>query len=766
MFIRPSKCATRCLRRQIRFISSGPENFFQRYQGLKPTSQRAPDISPDSPDEAPVRYIKDEVPAEVDDSPKSNAPVWSFRARRPKIGKTARLGIETLGRPGNVFLLGDTYLRRPNNGQKTLNNVSTKKWNDRLVLEQLDEEENELSDTSYARSNLERIRSSRQEYDVLSNEEWDTLRTTIKNGFTIVQLSDYVREFGNEPIDTNDSVWRPGMSLYINSEAVKQPLDQSTCPGAAAREILAEKILRSCWKLEIRVETGQLHLPLQTQDILMLLNSNHGPLGEFADTHGVKIDVSRSLNLVSLTGDRYSCESALEPIREFVSRIRSTPMNIGSRYASSSVFPKDDSRFDKEFLAWLGDQYGVSCDKRQTVKGGIIMAYLSDNERDADEARRSLGFALKLKRRTPPELCMHSASSEKADANPVITPDSLSWLDKRKEWFRWTKSTKEVNSLSPLEVPDETTRPCPNSLRNFVCNQRPEKYKFFKADRLSTRMTTTVGKSLFLKSSKIEAGSISTGDLRNITSQSQRIFINDIPSPHRLLSRLEPVRGDPSKTFHKIRLIPSPFNARDAPPIDLEFDIAMSDTATKPNIRTANAILDEKNMDLLLPKNTLDLRFTKTVCHDLLPESFFLMAQHENDATVASILNGLQGLAYRLPITQTQPPPPPFCHLMIPKKFVHGRKKKVSADELVEVEYMFPPLSSLLGSRLEVFNYNGLNLGFSQSFTGPMLPDQTTNLSVAMEVVSGIHPQSYSGASFDQFYGHACNLAFEFGGME
>lgn len=785
MFTRPSKCASRNLRRQIRFISSSSQHSLQRYSGPIPTSQKAPSISSDTPDETPVRYTTEEEAAAEDDTPKSNVPI---RVGRPKIGETAPLGIETLGRPGSVFVLGEKRLRQSNNGGTTVNNIATKKWNDRLVLDQLDEEENELSDSSYATINLERIRSTRQAHDVLLKNEWATLRTAIENGFTVLQLSNYVRQFGKEPIETNDSVWRPGMSLYLNSEG-EQPIDESKIPGADTRKIFAEEILRSCWKLEIKGETGQLHLPLKSQDILMLLNSKHGPLGEFAETHGVKIDVSRSLNLVSLTGDRYSCESVLEPIQDFVSRIRSTTMSIISPYASSSIFPKGDSRFDEEFLAWMGDQYGVACDKREMSKKGINIAYLPDNKRDAEEARRNLGFGLILKRdpegtrknlgfglilqkRAPSELCMHATSSEKADVNPVNTPDSLSWLDKRKEWFRWTKSTKGVNSLSSSEVPNETTGPCPDSLRSFVCNNRLHRYKPSKADRLSTKTTATVGKALFLKPPKLEARSISADELRKTTSRSQRIFINEISGAHSFLSRLEPVSEDISQTSHKIRLIPSPFNTHEAPPIELELDIPVSDSASKPNIRTANAILNEKNMDLLLPQNTLDLRFTKTICHDLSPESV-PTAQHENDATMASILKSVQDLGYRLPLTEPQPPAPPFCHLMIPKKLLFGVNKKnsprqdtVSGDELVEVEYMFPPLRSLLGSRLEVFNYKGLNLGFSQSFTGPMLADQTTNLSVAMEVVPGVRPKNCSSASFDQFYGHACNLAFELDGMK
>lgn len=738
-----------------------------------PRSQRALlSTTSSAPDETPIPPEEEEnkEPAVVDDSSKSNVPITYVEW--PNIGETARLGVKTLGRPGNVFLLGEEEIRQRNKGRTTLNNIATKKWNGRQVLKQLDEEENEVSDSSYAKINLERIRSTRQAHDVILKNEWDTLRTAIVNGFTIAQLSNYIREFGRESIETNDSTWRPGASLFQDSDAGKQPIDQVKERGEAARESLAEEILRDCWKLEIRGEIGQLHLTLGPRDIVMLLNAKNGPLKEFAETHGVKIDVSRPLSLISITGGRASCESVVEPIRDYVSRICSTKLSILPPYASSSVFPKDDGRFDAEFLEWLGDNYGVDCDKRQMLKKGIDMVYLSDKVKDSEEARRILGLGLILKRHTPSELCMRASSIDVADVNPISAPDSLSWLENRKEWFRWTMPAKTPDSLPSLEASTTSTGSCPSQLSNFVRNVRLSKYKSFEGHRLRAKTTATVGKSLFLKSPALKDKSISAADLKKITSRSQRLFINDIPDTHSFLGRVEPARGDTSQTPHKIRLIPSPFAAHEAPAIELELDLSTSDPASKPSIRTARAVLNERSMDLLLPQNTLDLKFTKTIFYDLLEEGF-VADKSESDATVASILKSVEPLGYRLPLTQTQPPVPPFCRLMIPKKLLLEADKKnsprqdsSSGDETVEVEYMFPPLRSLLGSRFEVFNYKDLNLSFSRSFTGPMLADQTTNLSLGMELVSAVGSGRSSSASFNTFYGRARALASELSDME
>lgn len=762
MFTRSSRGATRCLRCQFRLLSPRPRPSQLHYARPIPSPQRFLSTSTDAPEETPGR--SDEGPGDTEDNSNSLITYVTW----PDIGQTSSLGIESLGEPGNVFLLKDNEIRRKDNPDGAiLDDTIAREWSDPSVLKQMIDEEGELSDSSYAKNNLERIRLTRQHCGPLQKKKWDDLRATITSGFTITQLSDYIQDFQNEPIQTDDPTWRPGTSVFLDSEAGKNLVNKVTgLKSPTLKQLLAEKILRGCWKHEIVGETGQLHLRFKPLEISMLLNTEYGPLKEFAETHRVKIDVSRSLNLVSVTGDRSSCENVQGPIRDFLSDIHSTTMNISPH---NSIFVGKDRRVDDEFLAWLGDQYGVACEQQKAKQTEINIAYLPGNGEGAEQARRGIGLGLASRRCPPSPFRALATTSDEPVLSPVITPDSMSWLNRRNEWFRWGKTTEEWDSVTPVEIHNTVNDDCRDSINRFLVNKNAIKSKHFsKGGHISESITATVGKCL-LSSPKLSPGPVRVGTLDKMSSR--RIFTNEVPAARSFLGELKPLREDTGRTSHRIRLLPSPASAHQPPPVELELDISVSDSGPKSSITRAIAVLHEKDIDLLLPHNTLDLRFTRNLTYDLLPEGF-PTHQHEN-ITLTSLLKCVEDLRYSFPITQTQPAVPPFCRLTIPKMLLSGEvegssnpTKIAEIDEMVEVEYMLPQLKTILGSRLEAYDYRDETLEFSHSISGPVLASETTNLSLRMKEVPKNHHKKHFKRTFERFYDHAYILAFKLGAMK
>ncbi|KAK2767489.1 hypothetical protein FQN54_003646 [Arachnomyces sp. PD_36] len=759
MFIRSSKNIARCLQRQSRFISPRAQSFQLHYSRPVYNSRDTPFPPTDSqetPEEPPARSDEESS----DSPPKRNLPITY--QKWPPAGSEFPLGVKVLDEAGEVFVLSKEEIQFGGSGGPLVDDTAATKWDQRSLLKQLDDENEEASDASFVKKNLEGIRSTRKPHDALLMPEWDALRTAIGKGFFSAQLSDYILNFEHEPVET-DPAWQPGISLFSSYKAGDKLVNRfPSLRGSTSKRLLIEEIMRNCWQLEIQGETGQLNIPLPSRDISMLLNAKYGPLGDLARENGVKIDVSHSLGLVILTGNRQLCERIQKPIEDFVSRVHSDTLKTFPSNSSSGV---DAYVYDDNFLAWLGDHYGVACTRRG--KGKIEMAYLSENAREAEEARRSLALRSGLSLRSLGPFCAYDSTREEADLCPVTTSDSLSFVDRPKEWFRWSK--QELADQSLPEASDKEVDHGRNELKRFLLDNRNTIHKrSSKDDRLSESITATVGKYLFSKQPTLNTGSINVDRLRGVEA-SQRIFVNDVPDAHSFVHGLQTVGGDTAQTLYRIRLVPSPFSKHRPPPVELELAIPMLDSSARPSIRRASAILSEETTDCLIPQTTQDLRFTRKLIYDLMPARS-LSDQNGNDATKSSLLECVEDLRYTLPLTQTQPAVPPFCRLSLPKRLLTQAKgggsvrgKGAASDtEVAEVEYMFPPLKSILGSRVEVLDYQGLNLSFSHSFTGPILANENKDLSLAMEETSGTSEDSFNDV-FDPFYRKACALAFDIG---
>ena len=769
MFTRSFRNATGCLRCQFHLISPRSQSYHLRLPGVvKP--QPPTSTETDNPEESTKNHDN-----ETESRP--HDPRYSRSYVNPLVvGEASPLGIDTLGQPGEVFVLEHGGVRRRKDffHLPVQDNSEETGWSN--LVDELSQEQNQLLDASSAEQNLERLRSLYQSRRGFTEPEWDEIRASLCRGFTGAQIWDYLRKFkspefapwSRENETKDDSIWRPKSAIRL----IKDSKTQDRAEDGLAKSHIShqrlfyvDRLMRVCWGLWIQDDIGRLDLHLPSHEYSMILNPRSGPLKELAETYGAKIEVTHSLQLVRVSGDKRACESIRAGIREFVSRIRSSFIDIPN---SVSLFRGEDSRFDGEFLAWLEYEYGVVCKKhRRRIK----IHYLAENETDAEEARRNVALGLGLYRRSSTPFCTYAVASEEANIYPVTAPDSMSWLDRRKEWFRWAKPVINADNVGVKEVPPAAFNRGPSSPQNILLEFMVEnrKKRYGRLDRtipLSENMTATVGKCLFLTPPTLSSESTNVAGLREMSSS--RTFITDIPNTKSFLSGLKPVDGDTSEGTHRIRLLPSDANVLIFPPIELELDMPVSDSP--PRIRKATVLFHEASTDLLLPENALDLTFTRSVHFDLMPEydAETLTSRHGNAETTASILKCVEKLRCNHPITLPQPPVPAFCRIAVPKKLVPAGASATHGGDggsgtTVEGEYMFPPLQSFLGSRIGLFDYRGLNLSFSHYNSGPILAAQTTHLSLEM----GQKPLKYMTRdypdTFRSFYKRACHLAFELG---
>ncbi|EEP77186.1 predicted protein [Uncinocarpus reesii 1704] len=208
-----------------------------------------------------------------------------------------------------------------------------------------------------------------------------------------------------------------------------------------------------------------------------------------------------------------------------------------------------------------------------------------------------------------------------------------------------------------------------------------------------------------------------------------------------------------------------------------------------PIFRKATAILQERNVDFLLPETALDVRFTRTLYYDLLEGREFSSFTDENSPLQSSLAKCVANIQYSQPISGHQPPMPSFCNLAIPKKLIKTpRYKRDNAPQYAEGEtgttegeYIYPPLRSFTAASIARFNYKDLELNFSNPRMGPVFAEQNVNVSLAigryddelrpLAIHRDVHKPASAGkagdnsmkALFQPLYSRACQLAFELG---
>lgn len=371
----------------------------------------------------------------------------------------------------------------------------------------------------------------------------------------------------------------------------------------------------------------------------------------------------------------------------------------------------------------------------------------------------------------------------------VKTEGATSWVDRRKQWFRWSMESAQGDTSDKLSPPlfDQHHSRLSSDILGLLrgaSNSNTEPTE----DDVEETLTATVGKCLFLRRPAMNETTVSAERLGELSLP--RIFTGNVPKVSPFLRLLTPFPGSDNQRLHRIRLTPSSTNPHPMPPLELEFGIRTGDdwtpSASDLVVRKVRAVVKENSIDYLLPENGLDLRFTRTVYRNLLisprntPESGAEVS--DDEAVLAEIQKCLEQLVVNSRINP-HIPLPAFCHLQLPKRVVEmslssGDRQIASTDPINGVEgsiggeYMFPPVNHFQGTRIFLYDFLGEKLSYGYPEGGPLFPQQTTHLSLGMDVIRGSRPSALDAnkglseeeilqKEFHSFYRTACKMAFE-----
>lgn len=717
-------------------------------------------------------------------------------ARSPKPRKLESehvpVDVSFLGEKGGVVLVPDRPRRQ---AKKSLERVEPEELRGRskddsrpLLLEEIEKKlsEDEEFDSELVNARIESYRSSYGPGDNLGSGEWNELRRKVESSFTGNQLADYIKEVKSQPTSSSSSSslltssaiaetgipdrdgkvrvteWRPGTSRFLDASEGDVSKRIAGTRSLKGKQLLAERVLRECWRLGIEAEVGQLDVRLPPSYLSLLANSKHFSFGELANLHGAKIDLTHSLGLVRVTGSQYVCASVTEVIRDTTVRIQEEDVRL---------FPSVDNKlqggyaFTPEFLDWSKKTYGVSFDRISPYYGPQKILYLTENRQGMEDARRVLNLAVYSTNPEPIPFTTYIPSSEPANIYSLSPEEHLSWFERQKSWFRWAMSSTQTLAPKPLHTPifDQHQTKLPDELLKLLRKPSTESSGPCNAVRTHETITAAVGRSLFLHKPSLKTSTMNASQLGKMGLP--RTFATDLPRVASFLRLLTPHEIPDQQRLHRIQLVPSAIHAGISPSLNLEVSLQQKDEPTSSIVElvlhSAKATISQNSVDYLLPENGLDLRFTRTLQHNLLSDK----SREASGPLVDAVHKYLSSVYATQRPRGTDVPLPPFIPLPVPKTLLLA-EDKFTSESTSEAEYMFLPINDRRGTLLHRYDFHDQRLNYSYYESGPFNPPRAMDLYLDTTLAS---PEPEAAAvsdtdsldKFRAFYGSACRLAFD-----
>lgn len=681
------------------------------------------------------------------------------------------LDVNSLGKPGEIVVVSPRRRAAPRRTHKPKNKDAAQSGETvSTILGALDEEALDPSH-SIIHESIEAIRGSHGLKQTLPASEFKDMLSELKSSYKTTQLSDYIAEYRRDLRDRRGFEKKEMWTWITSKRSTPEGIRQSW------KLQLAEVIVRECWEMAVDGEVGRLDLPLSAQHMTLLVHAKHFSFHELANLHHCGIDLSQSSDIISITGKRIDCEAVAEIIRDTTTRAREEDVGINTHLNGDG-----NQIFTPGFLEWVNTTYGVLVEHRSNKPPAKIY-YLAENKSGAENARRTLNLALSNTTSPSTPFSTYLPASELATVYSYRPEAHASWFERQKSWFRWAMSSTQNEEAESLDTPffDKHQTRLSDELLKLLQNTPPSEVS--SGNHLHETVTATFGKCLFMQKPSFDDASVmSPTQLGKLSLP--RIFTKDGPLMTQLMNALWPVLPRKETESYRLRLIPTS-SSHDLP--ELEIEVAMEPQVDgEIAIESVKAIQSTTSVDYLLPENSLDLRFTRTISQDIWKEHSPDTQDMEYaprkvrvapgvEAMLQSIKQPLQGLFVAAESSSTHVPFPPFCQISLPSDLARqfglrkGQKNASdsSPEENVAVEYMFLPLSDIRGAIVQKYDIDGRPLHYQQYDSGPFLATRANQVSLLMSLppngglASENDSQEALNQQFHDFYNTACDMAFK-----
>lgn len=567
------------------------------------------------------------------------------------------------GKTANIIVLRDSLLSTYRSKPKQ----ATPKNAPRLdILGQLGNETG-LANTNEVIKNIDDLRPEEEQLD--SWAEFNKLVDDLVNGFTTIQLEQYFDKFhcNIDNIDTSEittydckdlissiTPWRPDISTshkYFDNDPYRGYLLESR----TLKQRLAIRLIRECWNVELlplMEGVGQFEIQIRADIFEVLLSGKPLPLQTFYDEvltiDGEGLEVFWSRNVIRFTTTRARKYRISQEIEKLVKRIKILKLSLGDLMPVFDDKHGTELRFDQwirktfndQTLAELKQLTGVTI--RRETNGKISLGAIEDGsgflEGPVDAARRLL-----LTARQPNYFGEHSlASADISLAAPInyCQVDGLNWWGKTRTWYRWTnpihKATESSRKVPTKEssfinfIHDKSGNKKNETVMKFSPVSQPAKKSTSEtlwSTKYSTSTFATMGALIHSHlDSKSREPPLLSSDFEDLITE----FSSHVPNITRLLSlaKFKKTCGYDEEAI--IRFLPNPFlksrgkyrkrrsssKTSSLLPI-VEFHCSIN-REKKAHFSYADAIIHKNYTDIMLPEESVDVRFHQRTTSRLL----------------------------------------------------------------------------------------------------------------------------------------------------
>ncbi|KAL8816909.1 MAG: hypothetical protein Q9223_004170 [Gallowayella weberi] len=677
------------------------------------------------------------LPDDSDSSSKS----W-YHFRRPNLYSKDSLGVTTLGKPAEVLHVREPpkktsrawwQLETQNAKQPSLTEPLTSSD----IIERLDAERGLVS-TVRASQNIEQLKQ-----DWLSNLKHQTAPTEsecyalgrqLHDGFTTKQLRAYLKDF-QSPVSTSildlggsftsvsftRSEWRIGMTPFPGEagdriqKLIEEKKSRDVIPvsgeyalfaeskrsGNSVKHLLVNRILRLCWKIKPREELdsiGEVDFMIPETHLDLLASHRRNILQQLAVEYDAKIDFSKVENIARLTANQTSCASSLKLLLMVLEEVTCHEVTFNESGIPSSKAVDYQELFNGPLLREIER---LSSTVIRWSKGGnattpsprkLLVYSMGNDKKSLHDARGLIQQACRpsLSRAARAFYGGKSNASAKLSPVPVAGTNSIPLKDRGTELTRMSlvKNKHETRKFA---------KSCPAEVRRAMEKHTQAPPALMKIDNcLSTHPHWHT--SLFQKSSVVlgqvlypakTLDSIDPSDSRldALIQNSRRVFVTDVPGITKTLElgSYKTHLMEELRVHLKATTISNTERNHTVEPPDLELCFPALPFIVKGEVarRSIRLILKDKQADLLLPHEPLDLRLATKI---------YVKARSDLDPRIAEFIENSTFDKWEEGRTDRKFETPKRLTIGIPEQLLSwgnkGSNKKLG-DKEVQVEYSF-----------------------------------------------------------------------------
>ncbi|KAL6713273.1 hypothetical protein ACLMJK_008738 [Lecanora helva] len=585
-----------------------------------------------------------------------------YSYRPPPRGK---LGVNSLGEPAEVLILRE-WRREDVDDETALNDQSIEAENDSAMTSQdmLNEmnAERGIVDIEQVCKNIDNVRDQwYQECDFLrevgedagTTKNWGEIRSRLFKGFTLKQLAEYSkRTASTETVDPLDlhrkyscdlytrSSWQAGVADFVDRDQKDKNTRDRLKRAATHKWSFVDRILGH-WKIRppgAALSLGTMDISLRPEHLELVVKHERRILKQISQTYGAKVEASPQDQTIRVTSDCETSLDILKLIEQTLESIKRAFIQLSPESVSNLKFPSLATDSAKAMMNHIMQSTNTVIRFKAWPQSdrGIVVYYLGPSDSDLEDVRRFISQSSRQASAKDTSLLVgRFARRTKVQFVPIDVGNGLSLMDRSQGWTRWC--SRSIRAVDPSNKPEgissqvnTTEKPLRDTrihraLSQFFAIPQHEyeaakKTKSNWVSKISYWDSALLGQVIFPSYSK---PNLKLSTRLRPQFDINKSFTTQVPG---LLTSLENLGLENldtrtySNDFILIRLTPSPSTTNSSFPTalatllpDLEIRIFFDHVTHTSSIRDVR-LVRRKELDLLLPSNTMDLRFIRRSC--------------------------------------------------------------------------------------------------------------------------------------------------------